>query len=117
LTDLSSAGASLPEISPTELNERLERSEPLILVDVRESHEQAIADLPERGQRRIPLGEFLDRMDELRAEEPVVLYCRSGARSAWATRQLLSHGFENVWNLKGGLLGWKDEVDPSIQEY
>lgn len=107
----------LPEISVTELDERLERGDPLSLVDVREPHEREIADLPEVGQLRIPLGQLLDRVSELDRELPVILYCRSGSRSGWATQELRALGLENVWNLKGGLLAWKDDVDPSIPAY
>jgi adenylyltransferase/sulfurtransferase len=107
----------IPEITPIELSERLERGEPIALVDVRELHEREIADLPERGQLRIPIGELLGRLSELDPEAPLVLYCRSGSRSGWATRHLVSRGFTRARNLKGGLLGWKAEVDPNIQAY
>ena len=111
------ANEQIPELSPTELSGKLEKGEPLALVDVREPHEKEIADLPEVGQLRIPLGHLLDRVAELDRDEPLVLYCRSGSRSGWATQELLARGFDNVWNLKGGLLAWKVEVDPSIQAY
>jgi sulfur-carrier protein adenylyltransferase/sulfurtransferase len=107
----------LPEITATELKARMDRSHPLVLVDVREPHEREIADLPEVGQLRIPIGEFVDRMAELDPDDPVVVYCRSGARSAWAVRQLGERGFGEVYNLKGGILGWRSEVDPSLEAY
>ena len=110
-------GEPLPEMTPTELNDRMKRGDSVVLVDVREEQEREIADLPDWGQRWIPLGDFLARMEELDQEEPVVLYCRSGARSGWATRQMLARGYEKVWNLQGGLLRWKQDVDPSIQAY
>jgi len=56
-------------------------------------------------------------MDELDPDEPLVLYCRSGSRSAWATRQLMEQGYAKVWNLKGGILAWRDEIDPSLTAY
>jgi adenylyltransferase/sulfurtransferase len=107
----------LPEISVTELEERLDRGDELSLVDVREPQEREIADLPEVGQLRIPLGQLLNRVSELELDIPVILYCRSGSRSGWATQELRALGFENIWNLKGGLLAWKDDVDPSISAY
>lgn len=110
-------GSQLPEITPSDLKERMDRGDRLVLVDVRELEERDIADLPEVGQLRIPVGEFLDRLDEVDPEEEVVLYCRSGSRSGWAVRHLLARGYSKVWNLKGGLLGWKHEVDPSTQAY
>jgi len=107
----------IPEISAAELDARLEGGDEVTLVDVREPHEREIADLPEVGQQRIPLGQLLDRVSELDRTAPLVLYCRSGSRSGWATRELRALGFGNVWNLKGGLLAWREEVDPSIQAY
>jgi sulfur-carrier protein adenylyltransferase/sulfurtransferase len=112
-----SALSSLPHMTCTELATRLEQEQPLVLVDVREPNEIQIADLPPVGQHRIPVGEFLDRMGELDPEDNIVIYCRSGARSGWAVQQLIEKGFEKVWNLKGGILAWKEEVDPSVQAY
>jgi len=117
LSDASTPGDELPEITATDLNERMQQGQPLKLVDVRELHERQIADLPDWGQESIPVREFVDRIDEIDPGEPTVLYCRSGARSGWATRQLLEQGYGKVWNLRGGLLAWKDEVDPTMQEY
>jgi len=107
----------LPEITPTELSERLRMEQPLVLVDVREPFEREIADLPEVGQKRIPVGELLGRLEELDREDTVVLYCRTGSRSGWATKQLLRLGFDRVLNLSGGLMAWRVEVDPTLQEY
>lgn len=107
----------IPEMTATELKDRLDHEQPLALVDVRDPHEREIADLPEVDQHRIPVGEFLDRIEELDPDQPVVLYCRSGARSLWAARHLAERGFEQVWNLKGGVLAWRDEVDPTLQAY
>ena len=107
----------VPEITPTELNERLENGDAPLLVDVREAFERRIADLPDAGQLRIPTGEFMQRADEIDREREVVVYCRSGSRSEWAARVLFSKGFQNVLNLKGGVLGWREEVDPTLQAY
>ena len=110
-------GDEIPEMTATELRDRLERGERITLIDVREPHERQIADLPDHGQRLVPIGEFVERLGEVDREAPVVLYCRTGSRSGWATRQLLARGHPQAWNLKGGLMAWKEEVDPSIQEY
>jgi sulfur-carrier protein adenylyltransferase/sulfurtransferase len=108
---------AIPEMIPTELAERLEQEQPLVLVDVREPHEIEIADLPPSGQLRIPVGEFLERLEELDPAENLVIYCRSGARSGWAVQQLLERGYGKVWNLKGGVLAWRTDVDPSLTAY
>lgn len=108
---------TVPEITPVELNDRLENGDEPLLVDVREAFERRIADLPDHDQLRIPTGEFPGRLSEIDRDRDVVLYCRSGSRSEWAARILLHHGFERVFNLKGGVLGWRQEVDPSLQAY
>lgn len=109
--------AEIPEITPTELQERLENGDAPLLVDVREAFERRIADLPDHGQLRIPTGEFMQRVDEIDRGREVVLYCRSGSRSEWAARILFQKGFDSVLNLKGGVLGWREEVDPTLQAY
>jgi len=111
------APAPVPEITPTELKGRLDRGDVPLLVDVRETFEAAIIDLPDHGQVRMPTGEFAGRFQELDAEADVVVYCRSGARSAWAAAILIESGFGRVLNLQGGVLGWRTEVDPSLTAY
>ena len=117
MTTGDDADSAIPEITPTELKARLDRKDPIVLVDVREPHERAIADLPEAGQVLIPLRELPARADELDPASEVVLYCRSGARSGKALLQLQARGFERVLNLQGGLLKWREDVDPSLRAY
>lgn len=105
------------EMTALELKDRLEQDQPVTLVDVRETFEKDIADLPDHGQIHIPLGEFPHRIHELDRDRPIVVYCRTGNRSAWAAQFLQSRGFEAVWNLSGGIMAWRDEVDPSLQAY
>ena len=108
---------AVPEITPTELNQRFSSGDVPVLVDVREPDEVAIADLPQHGQVLIPTGEFIDRVDELDPDAEIVLYCRSGQRSAWAATILLQAGFSRVLNLQGGVLAWRTNVDPTLQAY
>jgi rhodanese-related sulfurtransferase len=107
----------LPEITPTELKARMDRGEVPLLVDVREHFERRIADLPENGQLRIPTGELFHRITEIDRGRTVVVYCRTGSRSAWAARLLLERGYPDVLNLKGGMHAWADEVDPTLPKY
>ena len=107
----------VPEITPTELKARLDSGDVPSLVDVREPFERDIVDLPDHGQVLIPTGEFVERCSELDREAELVLYCRSGRRSEQAARFLLESGFERVLNLRGGVLGWREEVDPSLPTY
>ncbi len=108
---------TIPEITATTLKQRLDREEPLVLVDVREPHEWEIGNLGLYGARLIPLGTLPEHMNELSSADEIVLYCRSGARSGKALRQLRDAGFRRLWNLKGGILAWSDEVDPAVPRY
>jgi adenylyltransferase/sulfurtransferase len=107
----------VPEITPIELKDRLDRGDVPVLVDVREPFEQKIIDLPEHGQHRIPTGEFPHRISEIDPSAEIVVYCRSGSRSAWAVAVLMQQGYEQVYNLQGGVLGWRRDVDPSLNAY
>jgi rhodanese-related sulfurtransferase len=87
-----------------------------VLVDVREPFETEISNLPWENQL-IPLGELAARVHNLSSADEIVLYCRTGARSAQATQFLQSIGFKKVKNLTGGVNGFAQEVDPSIPVY
>jgi adenylyltransferase/sulfurtransferase len=107
--------APIPEITPRELAERLSRRDELLLIDVREAHEIAIASIP--GARLVPLGSFGDAIAGLPRDRDLVIMCRSGARSGRAVRQLQAAGVTRAWNLAGGILRWSDDVDPSVAKY
>lgn len=107
----------VPEIMPEELKARLDAGDVPLLVDVREHFERDIADLPDHGQLRIPTGELVERVSEIDADRDVVLYCRSGGRSEWAAKLLMEKGYEHVFNLRGGVLQWRTDVDPSLRAY
>jgi adenylyltransferase/sulfurtransferase len=107
--------AGVPAITPRELEARLARRDDFDLVDVREPHEWDICRIP--GARLAPLSSFAEALRTLDSARDVVLYCKSGARSARALKQLQGAGFKRVWNLTGGILRWSDEVDPSVPKY
>lgn len=102
---------AIPEISPRELKERLERGDPITLLDVREPQEWEVGNLAELGARLCPRSEFYDWVEELDRKADIVVYCRSGNRSAWVARDLLEAGFGRVKSLTGGILAWSEEVD------
>ena len=110
-------GVVIQEISATELKARIDQGDPFVLVDVREPFERRIADLPDFGQIPIPVQEILLRGPQLDPDAEIVMYCRSGPRSAWATERMMEMGFRRVLNLRGGLLAWRSEVDPSVPSY
>jgi adenylyltransferase/sulfurtransferase len=105
---------TVPEITPRELKARLDRGDDIYIVDVREPHEYQICNI---GGHLIPLGDLASRMNELDSSREIVAHCRTGKRSAQAAEFLLKAGFRKISNLKGGILAWSDEVDPSVPKY
>jgi len=104
----------VPEITARELKERLDRGDEIFILDVREPHEYQICNL--KGHL-IPLGELPRRVHELDSSHEIVAHCRSGKRSAEAVDFLRKAGFRKVQNLRGGILSWSTEVDPSVPRY
>lgn len=106
----------MPEITATELKERIDKGEDIQIVDVREAHEVAIAKIP--NTIHIPLGQILNRASEIDAHKETVVHCKMGGRSAKAIEALKRSGFTgNLINLKGGITAWSNEVDPSVPKY
>jgi rhodanese-related sulfurtransferase len=103
------------EISPTEFVARRDRGDDLLLLDVREPHELAIASVA--GAVHVPMAQVPDRLAELDAAREIVVLCRSGGRSMQVARFLESRGYGSVWNLTGGTLAWSRDVDPSLPTY
>ncbi len=108
------AQVSVPEITPVELKQKLDAGEDLFILDVREPHEYQICNL---SGYLIPLGELDAHVNELNSADEIVVHCRSGVRSAQAVDFLRKAGFRKVRNLKGGILAWSDQVDPSVPKY
>jgi molybdopterin/thiamine biosynthesis adenylyltransferase/rhodanese-related sulfurtransferase len=108
-------GSRIPEVSVEELKVLRDRGDAVVLLDVREPHEHAIADLP--NTVKIPLGSLPARYAELSPEDDIVVYCRSGGRSAQAVGFLQQRGFSKVRNLAGGILQWAERIDPSLTRY
>jgi sulfur-carrier protein adenylyltransferase/sulfurtransferase len=104
----------IPEITPQQLKARLDRGDDIFILDVREPHEYQICNL---HGHLIPLGDLPQRVSELDSSREIVAHCRSGKRSADAVQFLTNAGFRKIWNLKGGILAWSDEVDPSVPKY
>jgi sulfur-carrier protein adenylyltransferase/sulfurtransferase len=104
----------IQEITATELKARQDRGDKPFILDVREPHEYQICNL---NGKLIPLGELPRRVNELDSSVEMVVHCRSGKRSADAIHFLQTAGFKKLWNLKGGVLAWADEVDPRMPKY
>jgi molybdopterin/thiamine biosynthesis adenylyltransferase/rhodanese-related sulfurtransferase len=104
----------IPEITVQELKEKLDNGEGVSVLDVREPHEYEVANL---GARLIPLGDLPERLVELDKDENFAVHCKTGGRSANAVRLLQNAGFQNVYNVKGGITAWSEEIDPSVPKY
>ena len=109
-------GTPMPQISATELKQRLDNGDDLQIIDVREAYELDIAKMP--GTIHIPLGQVLNRMSEIDPNRETVVHCKMGGRSAKAIAVLKQAGFSgNLINLNGGITAWSNEVDPSVPKY
>ena len=107
--------AKVKEITVKELNELRQNGNEYQLIDVREPFETDIATI---GGDLIPQGTVQDNVEKFDPQKQVIVYCRSGKRSADVIRLMeKKHGLNNLYNLKGGILAWADEIDPTIQKY
>lgn len=105
--------SGIPEIDVSTFKARLQADDKPLVVDVREEAEYEAANI---GGMLIPLLELPQRLDLLEAhkDKHIVVHCRSGARSAKAVEYLRAFGFNKAENLKGGLLAWRDQIDPTL---
>ncbi len=109
------APAGIVEITAKEFKEELDQGKDLFILDVRNPVEFEICRID--GSHLIPLDELLNRIHELDSARDIVVHCRSGARSAQAIELLREAGFRKLRNLKGGVLAWSDDVDPTMPKY
>ncbi len=106
----------LPEITVTELKEKLDQNARLYLLDVREPAEFEICRLP--GSELIPLGNIPRHAGNIPQDQPVVVICHHGFRSAQAIQYLNQRfGFTNLLNLKGGIHAWAQQIDFAMPVY
>jgi molybdopterin/thiamine biosynthesis adenylyltransferase/rhodanese-related sulfurtransferase len=107
--------AAPASLTVRQLKAKLEAGEALQLIDVREPAEHEIAHID--SARLIPVAQLETRHAEITSDTPVVLFCHSGVRSAYAAELLRASGFDNVLNLEGGIDAWSREIDPSVPRY
>ena len=111
----ASAKEKLNEISPAQVKKLLDKGAIIQLIDVREPFEYALSNI---GGLNLPVHSIEKNVGMIEKEIQVVVYCKSGQRSAQAIRQLQkNHGLKNLSNMKGGLIGWRDEVDSELNLY
>lgn len=103
------------EIDVQQLAARLAAQESVVLLDVREPWENAIAALP--NSVLIPLDTLPERLDELSPDSPIVVYCHHGMRSLSAAAWLARRGYTRIVSLRGGIDAWSVHVNPSLPRY
>lgn len=105
----------MKEITPAELKAKIENNDDFQLIDIREPYEYEIAHL---DGELIPMGELLSNLQRISREKEVIIYCRSGNRSAAVIDALEKEfGFSNLLNLKGGILAYADQIDRTLTKY
>ena len=103
------------EITVQELKAKIDNKETFQLIDVREVFEIEIATI---NGEHIPMGEIVNRRNEVSKDIPVIIHCRSGQRSGNVVKALSENfGFTNLYNLKGGILAWSNEIDDEVPTY
>jgi len=106
----------MQEITATQLKAKMDAGEDFQLIDVRQPDEFAFAKI--EGAKLIPLGEILQRMDEIDPNRETIVQCKAGGRSAMAIQALERAGFQGeMKNLKGGITAWSNDVDPKVPKY
>jgi len=109
------AKTTVKEVTAQELYDLEVSGEPFQLIDVREPHEYDIVNI---GAELIPLGTVSANADRIARDKKVIIHCKVGGRSAKAIQELQDKfGFDNLYNLKGGILSYIDEVQPELTRY
>lgn len=93
------------KLSPAEVKDAMAKQKDLQLLDVRSAGEFKGSRLS--GARNLPLGDIGGRLAELSKEKPLIVYCRSGARSSAALKQLRGAGFAQAKHMQGGIMAWQ----------
>ncbi|MBD1429129.1 MULTISPECIES: rhodanese-like domain-containing protein [Sphingobacterium] len=104
----------MKEVTVQELKDMMDRNEEFQLIDVREPFEYEVSNL---NGLNIPLAGILIEAEKVSKDIPVIIQCRSGKRSAQAVMLLEQQGYTNLANLQGGILAWRDEIDPELDVY
>jgi len=106
----------IEEISAADAKKAMDDDGDIQLIDVRQPDEYAFAKI--EGSKLIPLGEVVQRMNELDPSREAIIHCKMGGRSAKAIEMLRSAGYEGkLKNMKGGITAWSNDVDPKVPKY
>ena len=106
VTEAGAIAASLPDTVEVQTVAQLKGQDDVVLLDVREPSEYAEGHIP--GVALIPMGEVPNRLSEIPKDKTVIVTCRSGNRSGQIAEYLRQQGYDDVHNMKGGILAWQD---------
>ncbi|MFN8310390.1 MAG: rhodanese-like domain-containing protein [Chitinophagales bacterium] len=105
----------MKEKTVQELKEMIDTKADFQLIDCREPHEFEFCNL---NGELIPMADIPHETDKISKTKTVVIHCRSGNRSGRIIEWLEQmHGYTNLYNLKGGILAWADEIDAAVPKY
>ena len=104
-------------ITASELKDLIDADKPIFLVDVREPAEWEIVRIP--GATLVPKDEILrgDALAMLPQDKQIVMYCKTGVRSAETLAAVKSAGFRDAVHVQGGVIAWVNQIDPSLPSY
>jgi len=117
VSDAAAEAAAGSTIGVHELKDMIDSGKDFLLVDVREPNEYEIIKIP--GSVLIPKDRILrgEALSELPHDKPIVLHCKSGARSAEALAAVKAAGFRDAVHVQGGVLAWQSQIDQSLPTY
>lgn len=104
----------MKEVTVQELKAKMDANEDFQLIDVRERNEYDYCNI---GGELLPMGEIMLNLDKVAKDKEVIVHCKSGGRSGSIVSALMSRGYTNVANLKGGILAWSAEIDSTVPTY
>lgn len=104
----------MKEITALEFKTLIDTKIDFQLIDVREEYELEICQM---GGEHIPMGDVMDNLDKISKTRQVIIHCKSGARSGAICQVLEKTGYNNVYNLKGGIIAWANDIDNSLTKY
>jgi len=104
----------MKEVTVQELKDMMDKKEDFQLIDVREEIEFDVCNL---DGELIPMGIVMDNLDKISKDKKVVIHCKSGGRSGTIVQMLDAQGYTNLYNLKGGILAWSNEIDSTVPKY
>jgi|TARA_B110000914_G_C15434082_1_gene432867 rhodanese-related sulfurtransferase len=105
----------MKNISPVDLKEMIDNKDDFQLIDIRDDYEIDICSI---GGDKINMYSIPDNIDKINKENKVIIYCRTGVRSANVVSMLENNFlFKNIYNLEGGIMKWREDLDQNLKPY